>query len=429
MDMTLTQRRELTSMAYLAAVVIALPITIAAQQNTRTITLGESHTIQSAVMGENREILVSLPDGYQRTRTQYPVLFVLDGSSHLLHATATTQFLAAARNRIPEMLVVAVPNTNRNRDNTPGAGAVKFERFFAEELIPWVERTYRASAERLVVGHSLTGSFVVHALLNRPDLFDAYIAVSPPIWRYDSLMADVRSGLERAAQQGAALYLSVGERENENLLGGIARFDAFLRSGRLKAPTWSYAVLKDEDHSSTANRSLYNALEARYADWRFPFFEDTTELEAAGGLKELEAHYNRFSARFGYRAPPPDTRLLQVGRIYLTAGRHADVVLLARRYMNDYPAMSEQLINQTGYDYLRIGKLEEGVRTFRQNVELFPSSMNVYDSLGDGYCRLGDTTAAVSSFGQAARMAETRAHPRLRFYQQKVERGCRQDRF
>ena len=98
---------------------------------------------------------IALPESYSRTTISYPVLFLMDGSSHLLHATASTRFLASARNRIPEMIVIAVPNTNRNRDMTPGPGAAAFQRVLAEELIPWVERNFRAAPERVLFGHSL----------------------------------------------------------------------------------------------------------------------------------------------------------------------------------------------------------------------------------------------------------------------------------
>ena len=185
-------------------------------------------------------------------------------------------------------------------------------------------------------------------------------------------------------------------------------------------------MLKDEDHSSTPHRSLYNALEARYAEWRFPFFEVLSELDAAGGLKGLEAHYERYSKRFGYRSPPPESRLLQVGRIYIAAERHQDVLQLASAYLTDYAAMSENLINQAGYDQLRRGQVAKAVQTFKKNVELFPNSPNVYDSLGDAYCRAGDSASARQSFQEAARVAKSRSpqHPRLSFYEAKAQKAC-----
>ena len=47
------------------------------------------------------------------------------------------------------------------------------------ELIPKIEGQYRTQPFRIFAGHSLGGLFAVHTMLTRPDLFNAYIAVSP----------------------------------------------------------------------------------------------------------------------------------------------------------------------------------------------------------------------------------------------------------
>jgi tetratricopeptide (TPR) repeat protein len=264
-------------------------------------------------------------------------------------------------------------------------------------------------------------------MLNRPELFDAYVAASAPLWRYDNLAAEMKVGLPRAAKAGAAVYLSVGQHENERLRDGMQKFAATLKGGvPAETPAWSFIDMNDEDHSSTSQRSLYNALEARYAEWRFPFFEDQSGLDKAGGLQGLEAHYERFSKRFGYSAPPPEGRLLQIGGIYIAAERHDDVLRLSRAYAVQYPAMAERLVNQVGYDQLKRGQVDRAVQTFKKNVEAFPDSPNVHDSLGDAYCRAGDAASAVRSYQRAAQVAEKRSpqHPRLGSYREKAKKGC-----
>lgn len=422
-----SRRHSFNVVAVLLGVAIIAAERGSAQSANRQIGIGEVRSFHSAILDEDREVQIALPETYSRTTISYPVLFLLDGSSHLLHASATARFLASARNRIPEIIVVALPNTNRNRDMTPGPGAATFQRVLAEEIIPWVERNFRAAPERILFGHSLSASFAVHTLLNGPDLFDAYVAASAPLWRYGSLAADTRVGLPRAAKAGAAVYLTVGQYESEQLRGGVQQFAAALRStASTAAPAWSFVDMTDEDHSSTPQRSLYNALEARYVEWRFPFFEDVTELDQLGGLQGLDAHYHRFSTRFGYRVPPPEARLLQAGRIYIAAERHDDVLRLARKYATQYPATAEGLVNQVGYDQLRRGHVDRAIQTLKNNAEAFPDSPNVHDSLGDAYCRAGHTASARQSYQRAARVAETRSppHPRLALYREKANKGC-----
>lgn len=412
---------------FVLGVSLGVPVHSSAQTSNRQIALAEARTVRSAILNEDRELQISLPETYGRTAIAYPVLFLLDGSSHLLHASATVRFMAGARNRIPEMIVVAIPNTNRNRDMTPGPGAATFQRVLAEELIPWVEQNYRAAPERVLVGHSLSASFAVHTLLNRPELFDGYIATSAPLWRYDSLARDMRPGLAGAAKAGAAVYLAVGEHENSQLRGGVKRFaEALEAAGRAGAPTWSYTDMLDEDHSSTPQRSLYSALETRYKEWRFPFLEDQAELDRVGGLKGLEAHYERLSKAVGFRSPPPEARLLQVAGILTAGARHDEVLQMANTYAAPYPSMAERLVNQVGYDQLRRGDLVQAVETFKKNAAAFPGSPNTHDSLGDGYCRAGEAALGRQSYQEAARVAGTRSppHPRLGWYQDRANKGC-----
>jgi predicted alpha/beta superfamily hydrolase len=98
----------------LAALVSLLPAYAAAQ----SIELGERLTVRSDTLGEERVIFVRTPRQYATTTERYPVLYLTDGEAQFAHTAATVEFLA--RNaRMPEMIVVAIGNTDRTRDLTP----------------------------------------------------------------------------------------------------------------------------------------------------------------------------------------------------------------------------------------------------------------------------------------------------------------------
>lgn len=406
----------------------ALPVALLAQQpagSSSPITVGETFTWRSAVMEEDRRVQVALPESYGSTNVGYPVLYVLDGSSNVVHVTAAAQFLANARNRIPELIVVSIPNTNRNRDLTPGPGAAKFEKFLADELIPWVEKNYRTLPERVLVGHSLGGSFVTHVMLNRPELFRGYVAISAPLWRYDSLDRDERAGVARAAKAGASIALLVGEKENPNIRGSVRDFADRLKAAPSgTAPQSSFADMPDEDHNSIFHRAIYNSLEARYVDYRLPLFEDSTELKDLGGMKGVIQHYRQFWANRGIESSAPPNRLLAAGQIEINAGRDEQVVDAAVGFANAYPAVSRQLINAAGYGRLRRNDAPAAVAAFRKNAELFPDFPNMFDSLGDGLCRTSDLTAALSARREAVKVAERLNHSRLAEFKAKLEKPC-----
>ena len=66
----------------------------------------------------------------------------------------------------PEMIIVAIENTNRNRDMMPVVAkdypgpsrAEAFLGFLEKELIPDIEKTYRTTQPRILLGKSLSGS-------------------------------------------------------------------------------------------------------------------------------------------------------------------------------------------------------------------------------------------------------------------------------
>jgi tetratricopeptide (TPR) repeat protein len=58
----------------------------------------------------------------------------------------------------------------------------------------------------------------------------------------------------------------------------------------------------------------------------------------------------------------------------------------------------ESQINGYGYRFLQAEKVEQAARMFRINVELFPESWNVYDSLGEALFEAGDNESAIAMY-------------------------------
>lgn len=65
------------------------------------------------------------------------------------------------------------------------------------------------------------------------------------------------------------------------------------------------------------------------------------------------------------------------------------------------PVIKEYQLNSLGYNYMRKKNFETAVEVFKINVALYPKSSNVYDSLGDAYLKLKDTTNAIDSYKKA----------------------------
>ena len=87
--------------------------------NDNQIIIGHIDSLKSDVLGETRKIWVHLPINYQEGK-KYPVLYLLDGNGHFHSVTGLIKQLSTNGTVIlPEMIVIAIPNTNRSRDLIP----------------------------------------------------------------------------------------------------------------------------------------------------------------------------------------------------------------------------------------------------------------------------------------------------------------------
>lgn len=339
----------------------------------------ERVVIKSQVLGEERVVLVRTPAAYARGAERFPVLYMTDGDAHIQHTSGTVSFLA--RNaRMPEMIVVGISNTDRTRDLTPtrlerlpgqpnvqfptSGGADKFLKFIETELIPLVESKYRTQPYRALAGHSFGGLFALHAMLTRPELFNSYIAVSPSLqWDNFVLIDRAKEFFKARREYDRTLFISLGN-EPGDIGDAFGLFRDELQRQQMKGFVWEAARYDDEDHGSVVLRSHYAGLRKIYDGWQFP--RDPNTGAVAGGLKGVEEHYRKLSGRLRYAVLPP-----------------------------------EALMNQVGYQLLGQGNMEEAVAAFKLNVERYPGSANVYDSLAEAYERGGKLDLALANYEKA----------------------------
>ncbi|HTD99216.1 MAG TPA: alpha/beta hydrolase-fold protein [Mucilaginibacter sp.] len=196
------------------------------------IVLGKTNTIKSEILGEKRKIWVYVPpcakDPASRDQ-RYPVVYLLDGNSLFASVNGIVQELTGIKGtkECPDMIVVAIPNTNRVRDLTPtkylygpegnkiddfeaSGGGDKFMDFIEQELVPYIDSVYPTSSYKTILGHSLGGLAVMNILVNRPRLFDAYIAIDPSMWWDDKkLLKQAWEVLGSETYRGKSLYLGI----------------------------------------------------------------------------------------------------------------------------------------------------------------------------------------------------------------------------
>jgi predicted alpha/beta superfamily hydrolase len=348
-------------------------------------------TIKSSVLGEDRTILVRTPAGYDVNKAKYPVLYMTDGDAHMAHTAATVEFLAR-NGRMSELIVVGITNTDRTRDLTPtkavgpdaaqfptAGGADKFLKFIETELIPEIEKNYRVQPYRILAGHSFGGLFAVHAMITRPDVFKSYVAVSPSLqWSDEATLKRAEEFLKERKEFNATLFTSLGN-EPGDIGEAFELFKQALAKAQIKGFEWEAEQLKDEDHGSVVLRSHYLGMRKVYDGWQMP--RDPQTGAVAGGLKGAEEHYQKQTQKFGYSIPVP-----------------------------------EGLVNQIGYQYLLGGKPDDAIATFKSNVERYPHSANVYDSLAEAYEKNGRLDLAAPLYEKAQTLGKENNDPNAAVY-------------
>jgi len=199
---------------------------VAAQQPRedapRSVAVGHVESFTSEILGETRDLEIRLPGSHGAGPGPYPVLIVLDGGSLFRYVVSILDMISPIH--LPEMIVVGRPNTDRGRDldvlddslGEPGAGALQFQRFLSEELIPYLDSRYPTAPFRILLGHSLAGQYALYSLANKPETFGGYLA-SSPCWRSLEWQGAIREQLEGLSTEDITsrfLMLSAGGAES-----------------------------------------------------------------------------------------------------------------------------------------------------------------------------------------------------------------------
>ena len=392
-------------------VLLLLPVVSLGQtkiSKDNRIVIGTIDTIHSVILNERRELLIYVPNsgaGNMSDKTHYPVLYLLDGYSFFHSVTGMVQYLSAI-GKMPEMIVVAIVNTDRIRDLTPthstswsdgeqdtvyfrnAGGGQKFISFIQQELIPYMDAQYNTEPYRIFVGHSLGGLMVVNTLVNNPELFNAYVAIDPSIWWDNrSIMKQAETVFTQHDYTGKKLFFASANTMNKGMdtsrvvkdtaNGNVhvrdnLQFRDIIKKNKSNKLDWNWKYYADDDHTSIPLIAAYDAMRSFFRNYELPKDLADTTINA----EFIRKHYHKISEMLGYTVLPP-----------------------------------QSTINFLGYNNLAGKRYEKAYGFFKMNLDNYPASANAFDSMGDFYVETNNTINAIASFKKALslkEMAETR---------------------
>ncbi|HSY20446.1 MAG TPA: alpha/beta hydrolase-fold protein [Candidatus Acidoferrales bacterium] len=365
-----------------------LAFAAAAQTNGPVVQFGESHTLHSKLLAQDRAYWVCLPSSYQANTNQplqkYPVLYLLDAEWNFYWVCPVVQFMEQSR-QIPEFIVVGIPNMDRDRDLTPtpypnmpsSGGGPLFERFLNEELAPELNTKFRTVSYRLLVGHSAGGALAADAFLRQTNGFQGYIAIDPALgWVNQDLIRRAKEFVPLANSHAAIFIATAGWRDLNptNIMTRAQEiFASILRTNLSTGVRVRYEV-EAGDHNSSRLLGFYNGLRFIFEGYE-PMDPDVLNTPLL-----INEHFEQLSSRLGFTILPPEGLVLGIGYQCLHAHETNNAIDCFKLNVSNYPT-SAYAHKHLADVYLAAGKKELAIKNYKKALELDPNTDGVKDAL------------------------------------------------
>lgn len=371
-----------------------------AQSKTK-IVIGTIDSISSKILNEKRKIWIHLPKSAQNTgfaKQKYPVVYLLDAEGHFSSVVGIIEELSEVNGNTncPEMIVVGITNTNRNRDLTPtysevdlpfvpkelseqSGGGEKFVEFLEKELMPYIDSKYPTAPYKTLIGHSFGGLTTINILTNHTHLFNSYVAIDPSMWwGHQKFLAETTKKLAGKKLSNVSLFMGAANTMDDSMnlvkvrkdtnvftrhIRSILDLNDFFDKNQSSNLKYGYKYYQDDSHGSVPLIATYDAI-------RFIFQFNQLKLSIPDQINfdkavfaKIEKHYDNVSKHLGYKVSAP-----------------------------------ENMVNAYGYQSLGKKDMDLAGYLFKLNVANYPQSPNVYDSLGHFYEAKGDKKNAIASY-------------------------------
>lgn len=338
----------------------------------------ETRELKSFLLNQQREILIYTPKGYKKEEgKKVNVIYVFDSQSREMfdYVHSTISFLKPYG---VEYLVVGIvspylpdrkwyrntemlpapdhPTTSKKWKGNLGK-ADSLLMFFENELIPYVENEFHTYADRTAIGHSNSATFVLHSFLEKPNLFQNIIALSPNLV-YDEGQISRRVVRMECGSLISNKFLFVSnanEADDNGWKDWKNERDKF------------YSLLEDHPCSDKLG---FSYIELTNQDHMKSFPE-----AALTGLRNLVNH-----------------QFYDVKKIQL---------LLKHREIYDHEVITADVINSYAYENYYIDNNFEAIELLDWGIGLFPNDDNLFDSKGEILEYLNRKSEALNSYKQA----------------------------
>lgn len=337
--------------------------------------------IESNKLLESREIIIGLPESYERNPTKrYPIVVLLDGD-YLFDPFYGALSYGSYWEDLPETIIVGISqNKNEERfddsnygestDLPDGKGAQFFE-FIGTELLPYIEKNYRTAPFRIIAGHDTTAGYLNFFLYKDYSIFNAYISLSP------ELVPEMETRIpERfsALKQPLFYYQSTGDGDIKDILESVKNLDANIKVSSNPLINYKYDQFKGASHYSAVLYSIPNALYQIFDCYKpisMTEFSEKIAILPSGQVKYLTDKYDFITKTLGLKVPIR---------------------------ISDFKAIEAAILKNKSYS-----ELDNLAEVARKN---YPKAMLADYELGLMFEKLGDSKKAAKAYQKASQFDE-----------------------
>lgn len=286
-----------------------MALTTVSAQGKPAVTLGEISSIESQVLDKTIPLSIHLPASYDDSKKIYPVLYMLGSDYRARFAMLASTLDYMGEGQIPEMILIGIDLPEGNgillptRENEDTTIPDNYIEFIETELIPHVDSKYRTAPYRAIYGASNSGFFTVYTMLNRPNLFNGYLASSPSIMRIPTkLHQKIKTGPIQTLKEDRSLHIIYSDEEGE-LPTFVSDFSKVVEDHKPQNFTYKVDELVNQGHVPAIDFTMF--LLALYPDFN--------PLEKLDSLDKVVQHFAGLSTRYGYEIQPPISVIFDLG--------------------------------------------------------------------------------------------------------------------
>lgn len=338
-----------------------------------------THSLDSKVFGATREVKVFLPHNFKSTES-LPVIYLFDAQWDQFYnlTTTTIDYLIAIR-QFPKCILVGVKSAKRQYELTPApvnedwkvpslGGASFLQNHLTKEVMPLIDSLYHPVPFRIAIGHSLGGTFILNSIVDAPQLFNAYIAVSPNLQIDDEeIILKFQRNLDKIRHTKKYVFTTNGTDGNVDamFLKYNQKLDTLLKKHTNTSFQWFFSAHQGFDHATIPLASMYQGLLKLSEKWKLPASTLAGFLANKQGFKkQVLQFYQKLAQWTGYFHTPERYVFDELANYCFGKKRYTEALKIYDWAIKTYPTHAK-LYHAKGKCLEKLAKTQEAKNLYR----------------------------------------------------------------